>query len=227
MEGARFANLFKFTAQPAHPLANHPAVSLNLRLTRPAKKAKAAALAFKVSPAAHQAALLVIEMGKLNLQATFRRGGTLPENLEDQAGAVDHLAFQLVFKVALLDRGESAVHNHQIGFVLFAPNRDILHLPGTEQGVGLHFSHRQDRRISNHHTDRKRQPFCLGQTFGCVQIIAQRADIRAQHKRPRAAGHLFLKIAIEAQPPAPLSSSSSSTMRSTGPTGWIVETACL
>ncbi len=166
-------------------------------------------------------------MRQLNLQAPFGGRRTFTENLEDQSSTIDHLALQFVFKIALLDRGERTVDNDQLSFVLLAPHRDILHLTGAEQRVGLHLADREDRRMPNHHANCECQTFGLGEPFGRIEIIAQRADVRTQHQRPRTAGHLFLKIAIKAQSSIPSSPSSSPTLRSTGPAGWMVETACL
>ena len=46
----RFTWQFKLAPQATHPLADHPAVGLDLGLTRPTEKAEAAALPFKVGP---------------------------------------------------------------------------------------------------------------------------------------------------------------------------------
>jgi hypothetical protein len=134
----------------------------------------------KVGPAADEAALLVIEMGKFNLQAAFRCRSAFTENLENKPRAVDDLALESILEIALLDRGKRTVNDHKLGRVLFAPRRDILDLTGTEQGIGLHLPHRQDRRVSDDHTDGERQPLGLGKPFGRVEIIAQCADVRAQ-----------------------------------------------
>jgi hypothetical protein len=35
--------------------------------------------------------------------------------------------------------------------------------------------------MRNDHPDRERQPFCLGKSFGGIEIIAHDPDVRAQH----------------------------------------------
>ena len=67
------------------------AVGLDLRFAGAAEKAEAAALAFEMGPGPHQPALLIVEMGELDLQAPFPRPRARAEDLEDQAGAVEHL----------------------------------------------------------------------------------------------------------------------------------------
>ena len=53
-------------------------------------------------------------MGQLHLQGAF--GGARPaaKNFEDEAGAVDDLAVEGLFEVALLRRGERAVHHDEV-----------------------------------------------------------------------------------------------------------------
>src|SRR3546814_10738382 len=76
--------------------------------------AEAAPLALKVGPGAHQPARLIVQMGKLHLKRAFARGRPLPEYLEDQPGPFDHLCAKRLFKVALLDRADIAVHDAKL-----------------------------------------------------------------------------------------------------------------
>ena len=97
-------DLFELAAQLRHAVADQPAVGLDLGLARAAEEAEAAALALEVGPAAHQPPRLIVEMGELDLQPPFRRRRPLAEDLEDQAGAVDHLGLGRRLQVLLLDR---------------------------------------------------------------------------------------------------------------------------
>jgi hypothetical protein len=159
---AGLAHLFKFTPQATHALADHSAVGLDLRLTRTAEKAKTTALPLKVSPRAHEAALLVVEVRKFDLQTPFRSGGAFAENLEYQPGAVYHLALELVLQITLLDWCQRAVDDDELALILFTPQADILDLTRTEEGIRLHLSHRQYRRMLNDHADGKRKPLGFG-----------------------------------------------------------------
>ena len=223
MQGAGLADLFQFLAKTRHARADHAPVRLDLRLARPAEEAKAAALAFEVSPAAHQAALLVVEMREFDLQATFSRGCSLAEDFEDQPGAVDHLALERFFEIALLDRAQGPIHHQQFNLVLLAFGGDILDLTGSEQRVRLHVAHWQDDAFRNHDTDRQRQALRFFEARFRVEIAGLVANVRHHDERAGSARHFAHQVIIEAQS----ASSSSSSVRSTEVAGWIVETACL
>src|SRR3546814_5992984 len=96
--------------------------------------AEAAPLALKVGPGAHQPARLIVQMGKLHLKRAFARGRPLPEYLEDQPGPVDHLCAKRLFKVALLDRADIAVHDDKLRLMPRDGRRKNFHLSGAEQG---------------------------------------------------------------------------------------------
>ena len=80
MQAPGAAHLLQFLAQAGDAVADQAPVRLDLRFTRAAEEAEAAALAFKVGPAAHQAAGLILQMRQFHLQRAFRRAGALAKD---------------------------------------------------------------------------------------------------------------------------------------------------
>src|SRR6185369_7747050 len=112
---------------------DQPPVRLDLGFARAAEEAEAAALPLKMGPATHQAAGLIVEMGQLDLKPALRGRRALPKDLEDQAGAVDHLALGFVFQRLLLDRAERGVDDEQGDVMLLGELGDFLDLTLAEQ----------------------------------------------------------------------------------------------
>ena len=164
-------------------------------------------------------------MGQLHLKATFRRGCALAKDLQDQAGAVDHLALQLFLKVALLDRGQRTVDDHQFGSLTVAGHGDVVDLALAEQGAGPRLADRDGEGFHHHDPDCQSQaPRLFKPAFGIHgDALPHR---RIDDDGPRPAGNLTLEVVVVDQS-ASSSSSSSPPVRSTGVTGWIVDTACL
>ena len=162
-------------------------------------------------------------MRQFDLQPALGSCCPFAENLQDQPGTVDHLSRQLVFEVALLDRGQRTVDNDQFGLVLLAGNPDVVDLACAEQQVRSYIAHWQHEAIGDDHADCQCEPFRFGQARLRIEIIGHPADVRTHDERPGTASDLAHQIIVEAQ----LSSSSHSSVRSTGVAGWIVETACL
>ena len=223
MEGTGLANLLELLAQPPHTLADHAAVSLDLCLTGATEEAETTTLAFKVGPAAHEAALLIVEMRQFDLQPPFGRRRSFTEDFEDQPGSVDDLAFQLLFEIALLDRRKCAIDNDQLRLVLLAQGCDIRHLARAEQRVRTHIAHGNNRAFSDFDTDREGESYCLLKPLRGIEVIGLLADIRAHDKGARTARYLVHQMVVEAQSSSP----SQSPDRSSGVAGWIVDTACL
>src|SRR4029078_5614281 len=117
-------------------LLDHAAVRLDLSFARAAEKAKTAPLALEVRPGTYQSALLVGEMRQLYLEGAFTRACAPPENLQDQAGAIDHLCTPSFFEIALLHRREGAVHHDDSALIGFDQTGYLLNLALPDEGRG-------------------------------------------------------------------------------------------
>jgi hypothetical protein len=219
VEPARLLDLLELAAKLAHAGTDHAPVGLDLRLARTAEESEAAALALKVRPAAHQPALLVIEMGELDLQPAFGRCGAFAEDLQDQPGALE-----LFLQVALLDRRQRAVDDHQFGLLLLALGGDPLDLAFAEQRAGPDGANGQDEGFRDVDADGQGEPLRLFEARLRIGRLAAPADIGADDDSPRAAGYAAFDFVAGGQAASP---SSSSMVRSTGAAGWMVDTACL
>ena len=133
-----------------HAVADQPPVGLDLGFAGAAEEAEAAALALEVGPAAHQPPGLIVEMGELDLQPPFGGRRALAEDLEDQAGAVDHLGLGLVLEVLLLDRGQRGVDDQQLGLVLARPASAISSTwPLPNRVAGADRAHPESARVAD------------------------------------------------------------------------------
>ena len=226
MQFAGSAHLVELAPKLAHACADHPPVRLDLRFAWAPQEAEAAALPLQVRPAAHEPALLIVEMRQLHLQPTFRGRGALAEYLQDQPRPVDDLALELLFQVALLDGGERPVDDHQLGLFLLAFGGDALDLALAEQGPRADVTNGKHEGLGDHYADRLRQTLGLFEPSVRILRLAPRSDVGTDDQRSRAAGDFAFDVVAGCQALSP-SSSSRSVVRSTGAAGWIVETACL
>ena len=120
--------LIELAAQLGYALADGAPVQLDLLLAGSAGLAEAAALALEVRPAAHQARRQVLELRQLDLELALARARALPEDLQDQLGAVEHAAAELPFEVALLGAGQLMVEDHARGVERARGLADLAHL---------------------------------------------------------------------------------------------------
>ncbi len=133
MQAARTAHLLELLADDVDALADDAAVGLDLRLAGTAEKTEAAALPLKVGPGPDQPALLIDEMGELDLQAPFPRPRPLAEDLEDQPGAIEHLGVPCPFEVALLHGCERVIDDDQRSILGAHQSCKLFDLAGAEQ----------------------------------------------------------------------------------------------
>ncbi len=101
-------------------------------------------------------------MGELDLQHAFARGGALAENLEDQAGAVEHLGAGFLFEIALLHRSKRCIEEQQLDLLGLNAITKRFDLPGPQQGRGLHLANLDDLGEDRSETDRRREALELG-----------------------------------------------------------------
>ena len=133
MQEASPLHLLELFADDVDALADQPPVRLDLRFAGAAEKAEAAALALKVGPRPDQTAFLIDEMGELDLEAPFPCPRPLPEDLQDETGAVEHLGVPCRLEVPLLNRSERMIDDDELGVLGADETRELLDLAGAEE----------------------------------------------------------------------------------------------
>ena len=170
-------------------------------------------------------------MREFNLQTPLGRRCPLTEDFKDQPRPVNHLALELFFEIALLHRRQRAINDDQIRLMQIAGDGDILDLPLAKQRRRPRLTDGHGKGIGNDQTDRGGKPLGLFKARFGVDAAVLAAQFRAHDEGPRTAGDLalcFLSVrSVNEGQASPPSSPSHSPVRSTGVTGWIVETACL
>ncbi len=112
-------------------------------------------------------------MGELDLQPPFRRRRPFPENLQDQAGAVDDLGVGDVLQARLLDRGERRVDDQQAGLLLADQVGNGLGLPLAEQASRPRRAQLEGAPVDNFDADG------LGEPLRLVEPCLDRAQLPA------------------------------------------------
>jgi hypothetical protein len=92
----------------------------------------------------------VFELGQFDLQLAFMRFGALREDVEDQAGPIDHATLQRLLQVALLTGAQFVIEDYQVGLVRAVLGSHFLDL--ALAGVGRRI--RAVATTMHHRTDR-------------------------------------------------------------------------
>ena len=97
----------------------------------------AATLAFQVGPHTRQTRQQIFVLGQLHLEPAFLCLGTLGENVQDQAAAVQHLDPQQICQHTLLGRRQVVVKNNHGRAAVPAEFPHLLHLSLADKGPGI------------------------------------------------------------------------------------------
>jgi len=93
-------------------------------------------------------------MGELDLEPALRRRCPLAENLEDEAGAVDHLGLGSGFEILLLDGRDRRVDDEELGLLPLDRFGDLLDLPLAEQGRRPRLADSETQPVGDGEADR-------------------------------------------------------------------------
>src|SRR5438105_60053 len=113
-------------------------------------------------PRAHQRALLILEMRKLDLEHAFAGMSTAAKDFENEAGAVENLGIPGALQIALLDRRKRGVDDDEIGLALLHDSGDLGDFARAEKSRRSWFGKRSDQFGDDFKIDRPRQLYCLG-----------------------------------------------------------------
>jgi hypothetical protein len=184
-------------------------------------------LALQVGPAAYQSRREVLQLGQFDLEFSFMALGTQCEDVQNQAAAIDHPAFEGALQVALLTGRQVMIEHHDVSFVKPQRITDLGHLAlaGKHGRVGAcPLAGYDGQRLRAGAADQQSE---LGKALGVVAL----AEIELNQYRPFAAGRTLehqddglngiRRTARSNQ------SASASWAKLTGRAGTTVEMACL
>jgi hypothetical protein len=148
-------------------------------------------------------------MGQFDLEPPFRRCGALAENLEDQAGPVDHLRAHLLLQILLLDWTEDGIDDQQPRLFVLCRLGNFLDLALAEERRSPDGA--DPKRSRSHDID----PDCFRKPFGFIDARLGRAtrsiprQLGHRNDRALASGDVRLAVAVViVQEPAPSSATS-------------------
>ena len=129
----RLRHLLDLVAEDGNAGANPPPIHLELGLAR-AARADAAAEPRQRGAGADQPRQQVFQLGQLDLQLALAGAGPAGEDVEDQLGAIDHLAGDQILQLAQLGRRQLVVDDHDVDRGLGAGQRQRLRLAAADEG---------------------------------------------------------------------------------------------
>jgi len=172
LQSAGTPHLLQVLLHTHDPVADQAPVGLDLRLAGTAQEAEAAALPLQMGPGPHEPAALVFEMRELDLHGALLGARALPEDVEDEAGPVDDLAFPGPLQVPLLHGAELRIDNSDGDVFRLDRLSDGLDLPLAHQRRRTPGPQRRDGSVHHHQSDRRGQTHRFGQLgvrrAGCV-----------------------------------------------------------
>src|SRR6266487_5882780 len=111
LDGARFSDGFEFAFQTRYSFLDAAAIDFQLCFAGTAR-ADSTRLARKVMPHASQSRQKILQLRELDLQPALAAAGALRENVENQLGAIKHLAREQILEVASLSWRKFVIENH-------------------------------------------------------------------------------------------------------------------
>ena len=79
----------------------------------------------------------MLELGQFHLQLTLVALGALGEDVEDQAGAVQHADIEALFQVALLGGGQRMIEDDDFELVVLHGQADLIRLAAADEVSGV------------------------------------------------------------------------------------------
>ncbi len=171
LQPAGAAHVLELALELDDALGQKPPVGLDLGLTRAAKEAEAAALALKVGPGPYKTRALVGQPRQFDLQPALARAGPATEDLQDQAGPVDHLGLPRLLQIALLHRREGVVDHHYMGVACAAEGGDLVGLALAEQRSRRDRPEHRDHGVAHVQIER------LGETDSLGEALLRRPQV--------------------------------------------------